>query len=123
QQTKSQTYVPTHQTTPPYSTITSTQVITKKLQNIPNTYTSPQNKNKQPQHITKNLLPTPLILFPPLLLPIIILLTLIIFPQKHQNHQNPLQPQHKEQKYQKQHHQQLALKEHLNNLNAQNYIE
>lgn len=97
--------------------------LSKKVENIGNTYTSSENKKKQQKQTRKRVIRRRTTLFGGILLLIIIILSVMLVTQKQSNSEDAAERQQKEQKYQKQQDEELALKEQLNNLNDKDYIE
>ena len=90
--------------------------MSKKVEQIGNTYTSAENRKKQQQRMRNRVVGG-------ILLAIIIILSIMLVTQIQSNNDDAVERQQKEQKYQKQQDEELALKEKLNNLNDKSYIE
>lgn len=97
--------------------------MSKKVENIGNTFTSAENKKKQQQRMRRKVVRKRVTLFGGILVAIIIILSIMLVTQIKSNDEATVERQHKEQKYQKQQDEELALKEELNNLNSKDYIE
>ncbi|ANQ63349.1 septum formation initiator family protein [Staphylococcus equorum] len=97
--------------------------MSKKVENIGNTFTSAENKKKQQQKMRRRVIRKRITLFGGILLILIIILTVMLVTQKQSNIDDAAERQEKEQQYQKQQDEELALKEQLNNLNDKSYIE
>ncbi|PTF10156.1 cell division protein DivIC [Staphylococcus equorum] len=97
--------------------------MSKKVENIGNTFTSAENKKKQQQKMRRRVVRKRITLFGGILLILIIILTVMLVTQKQSNIDDAAERQEKEQQYQKQQDEELALKEQLNNLNDKSYIE
>ncbi|WP_251521019.1 septum formation initiator family protein [Staphylococcus sp. HKU1] len=97
--------------------------MSKKIENIGNTYTSDENKKKQKIQTRKRVVRRRITVFGGILLAIIIILCCMLVTQKQSNEQASVERQQKEHKYEKQQDEELALKEKLNNLNDKSYVE
>lgn len=97
--------------------------MSKKVEQIGNTFTSAENRKKQQQKMRNRVVRKRVTFFGGILLAIIIILSIMLVTQIQSNNNDAVERQQKEQKYQKQQDEELALKEKLNNLNDKSYIE
>ncbi|AKS70065.1 cell division protein DivIC [Staphylococcus schleiferi] len=95
----------------------------QKVQNIGNQYTSKKNAKKKRHERRKKVVKKRMAVFGGVLLVIIILLLIMVAFQIKGNHDASVERQAKEEKYQKLQDKEIELKEQLNNLNDEAYVE
>lgn len=95
----------------------------QKIQNIGNQYTSKKNAKKQRHERRKKVVKKRISVFGGILLSIIIVLLIMLMLQVKGNHEASVERQAKEAQYQKLQDQEIELKEQLNNLNDDAYVE
>ncbi|WP_438327681.1 FtsB family cell division protein [Staphylococcus pseudintermedius] len=95
----------------------------QKIQNIGNQYTSQKNAKKQRHERRKKVVKKRISVFGGILLAIIIVLLIMLMVQVKGNHEASVERQKKETQYQKLQDQEIELKEQLNNLNDEAYVE
>ncbi|UXR76506.1 MULTISPECIES: septum formation initiator family protein [unclassified Staphylococcus] len=97
--------------------------MSKKVQGIGNQYTSEENAKRQRQERLKKVVKKRMFVFGGGLLAVIIVLLIMVGVQMHSNQQASQERQAKEEEYQKIQDEEIELKERLNNLNDDEYIE
>ena len=97
--------------------------MSKKVQGIGNQYTSQANAKRQRHERLKKVVKKRMTVFGGGLLAIIIVLLIMVGMQLHNNQQASQERQAKEEAYQKIQEEEIELKERLNNLNDDEYIE
>ncbi|ARJ51050.1 FtsB family cell division protein [Staphylococcus lutrae] len=95
----------------------------EKIQNIGNQYTSQKNAKKKNHERRKKVVKKRVSVFGGILLGIIILLLVMLVLQLKGNHDASVERQAKEEEYQKLQDKEIELKEQLNNLNDEAYVE
>lgn len=94
-----------------------------KIQNIGNQYTSKKNEKKKRHELRKKVVKKRISVFVGMLLAIIVTLLILLLVQIKSNHEASSERSAKEEQYQKLQDQEIQLKEQLNNLNNDEYIE
>ncbi|MCS4487260.1 FtsB family cell division protein [Staphylococcus americanisciuri] len=97
--------------------------MSKKVQGIGNQYTSEANAKRQRHAKLKKVVKKRMTVFGGGLLAIVIVLLIMVGMQIHSNQQASQERQAQEAKYQKIQDEEIELKERLNNLNDEEYIE
>ncbi|MGV3043256.1 septum formation initiator family protein [Staphylococcus rostri] len=97
--------------------------MSRKVQDIGNQYTSEANAKRQRHERLKKVVKKRMIVFGGGLLAIILVLLIMVGMQIHSNQQASQERQAKEEAYQKIQDEEIELKERLNNLNDEEYIE
>ncbi|AVQ34096.1 septum formation initiator family protein [Staphylococcus muscae] len=97
--------------------------MSKKVQGIGNQYTSEENAKRQRHARLKKVVKKRMLVFGGGLFAIILVLLIMVGVQMHNNQQASQERQAKEEEYQKIQDEEIELKERLNNLNDEEYIE
>ncbi|MGV3243214.1 FtsB family cell division protein [Staphylococcus sp. 11261D007BR] len=97
--------------------------MSNNIQNIGNQYTSEKNAKKKRHEMRKKVVKKRVTVFGGLLLAVIIVLLILVFVQINANQEASSERAAKEEQYQKLQDQEIQLKEQLNNLNNEEYIE